>query len=98
MLEFLCATADDVQWDRALYHNLCIPENRIASERSLEKRGLIERKPPSYFEQHKHDDRPRQNHANCILTPAGKLVVDLVKMAGVFVEADAAIEKRTRRA
>src|SRR6516164_1563635 len=44
MLEFLCATADGVHWDRSLYHHdMITPENWIASSCALIKRGLIER-------------------------------------------------------
>lgn len=100
MLEFLCAVADDVQWDRNLYHrDICVPENWIASEVSLTKRGLIQRKSDKYFEDIKHDNTiPFAMRSCCELTPAGRCVVDLLKMAGVFVEADAAIIKKSKRA
>lgn len=103
MLEFLCAVADDVQWDRSLYHqNVPFLDNWISSERALEKRGLIERKTQEWFEAQKHkatsEQSPFCEMSCCVLTPAGKAVVELVKMAGMFVEADAAINKKARRA
>jgi hypothetical protein len=98
MLEFLCAVADDVQWDRHLYHKTrTAPENWIASERSLEKRGLIERKSPEWFARHKYDTGDFNERSCCVLTPAGRVVINLIKMAGIFVEADAAINKKSRR-
>lgn len=99
MLEMLCAVSDGVQWDRALYRfGNAIPENWIASTRSLEKRGLIQRKSPDEIEKHKYDDHIRGEWCCWVLTPAGKLVVDLLKSAGMFIEADAAIQKKSRRA
>lgn len=97
MLEFLCAVADDVQWDRSLYHqNVPFLDNWIASERALEKRGLIERKSKEYFDAKRHMHEPFCESSTCILTPAGKAVVDLVKMAGMFIEADSAINKKSK--
>lgn len=101
MLEYLCAVADDVKWDRALYwKNGAMPDNWIASERSLEKRGLIERKPAIWFEENKHLSQTWSEACErscCVLTPAGKAVVELIKIAGIFVEADAAINKKSRK-
>ena len=99
MLEFLCAVADDVQWDRSLYHqNIPFSDNWIASERALEKRGLIQRKSAEWFEANKHNREPFCERSTCVLTPAGKAVVELIKMAGMFTEADAAINKKAKRA
>ncbi len=99
MLEFLCATADGVHWDRRLYYRQwgnAKPDNWIASGRSLENRGLIERLSsgdigvlPKGLEEH-------HLHAHWRLTPAGEAVVALLKVSGIFVEQDAAIEKRSR--
>ena len=99
MLEMLCAVADDVQWDRRLYHqgSHC-PENWIASTCSLVKRGLICRKDQEWLDNHKHDPHPQGEWCCYQLTPAGQCVVDLVKLAGIYVEADAAINKKARRA
>jgi hypothetical protein len=97
MVEFLSAVADDVQWDRNIYRTISMPDNWIATEHSLEKRGLIERKSKGWFEEHKYDKTPFAERACCVLTPAGRLVIDLLKMAGIFVEADAAIYKKSRR-
>jgi len=99
MLEMLCATADGVQWDRALYrHGSHCPENWIASCRSLEKRGLIQRKSAEEIDQRKYEDHARGEWCCWTLTPAGEQVVGLLKTCGMFVEADAAINKKTRRA
>lgn len=95
MLEFLCATADGVLWDRSLYRDaaLAAPDNFLASFNALAKRGLVERNLAA------HDsDAPFGHTTIYVLTPAGKAVVELVKLAGMFVEADAAIEKKARRA
>ena len=107
MLEYLCAVADDVQWDRSLYHH-AQQDNWIASQRSLEKRGLIVRKTEEeHAKMGLNDPRRHQENAdplklyewNCWkLSPAGECVVQLVKLAGIFVEADAAINKKARRA
>lgn len=98
MLEFLCAVADGVQWDRSLYFSeRPVPDNWIASERALEKRGLIARKAQGELDSRKYEDRPPGEWCCCVLTPAGKAVVELVKLAGLFVEADAAINRRSRR-
>lgn len=46
MLEFLCATADGVHWDRRLYCRQwgnARPDSWIASSGGLIKRGLLER-------------------------------------------------------
>lgn len=45
MLEMLCATADDVRWDRGLYYkenSTARPDSFIATRASLRKRGLID--------------------------------------------------------
>jgi hypothetical protein len=88
MLQYLCATADAVMWDRFGQNLLGAPDNWIATEQSLTKRGLIQRLPPKAIEV-----RGRMG-AVCELTEAGKCVVALLKSVGVFVEADQAIEKR----
>ncbi len=103
MLEMLCAISDDVWWDRHLYwKERTVPENWIATVCALEKRGLIERKPPEWFEENKHkkyeswEQSAQQSHN--VLTPAGSLVIELVKMAGMFVESDNAINKKFKKA
>lgn len=102
MLEYLCAVADDVLWDRGLnLGGIHFPDNWLASQNSLVKRGLIERKSPEEFAAQYPNrgriDGPRGEWSTYKLTPAGKAVVELVKLAGVFVEADAAINKKSRR-
>lgn len=94
MLEFLCATADGVQWDRRLYYRqwgAARPDNTIAASRALEKRGLIIHVPGRL-------PTDAEIEAASVtywkLTPAGEALVALLKVAGIFVEADAAIVKR----
>ncbi len=98
MLEYLCATADDVRWDRGIYtHGSGMPENFIATQASLAKRGLIQRKDQTEIDTHKYDGDRHHEWALYILTPAGEKVVQLLKLAGMFVEADAALTKKHRR-
>lgn len=99
MLEFLCAISDGVTWDRGRFGMLNCPNNWLASERSLCKRGLIERIPEDEYT--RVDRLPREQAeagewACCRLTPPGKLLVELIKLCGLFVEADAAITKKIR--
>jgi hypothetical protein len=97
MMEFLCAVADDVHWDRLFYgSDMSRPDCFLVSEKSLEKRGLIMRKPKSEMDKMK-ENRFQGNPAFSMLTPAGALVVELLKISGMFVEADAAIEKKAKR-
>jgi hypothetical protein len=103
MLEFLCATADGVHWDRSLYHHdMITPENWIASSCALIKRGLIERLTREEIDaqdrSQDHVEGAMYERTNYRLTPAGIQVIGLLLMAGLFVEADAAINKRARRA
>lgn len=89
MLEFLCAVADGVRWDRATYFQYLAgsaPDNSIATGASLAKRGLIIRK----------DTKASDEGSWWELTPAGHAVVELLKVAGVFIAADAAIQKQGR--
>jgi len=90
-MEFLCAVADDVEWDR-FRSGPQTPFNFIASEGALEKRGLIERKKDGrghWVGQNVYDIT-----STCVLTPAGKLVVELLKITGLFIEQDNAIERK----
>lgn len=99
MLEFLCATADGVHWDRRIYcrqWGVAKPDNWIASGRSLENRGLIERISRSDIDAQPLSMEEFQFHAHWRLTPAGAAVVELLKVSGIFVEQDSAIEKRSR--
>lgn len=85
MLRYLCATADNVYWDRA--HAQAQPDNGIITAHSLAKRGLISFK----------KGKTEYGQAHYELTPAGRCVIDLLKVVGVFVEADEAIAKRLGR-
>jgi len=102
MLEMLCAVAEDVHWDRSAYGMRTIhrPDNWYASEDSLIKRGLIVRR-----EQSEIDAAGRKfaktwanvdSYSCCKLTPAGEHVVALLKVCGLFIDADAAIEKKRK--
>jgi hypothetical protein len=98
MLEFLCATADGVHWDRSLYYRqygVAKPDSLFGTGDALVKRGLIERLTRAQI-----DGTPMGEyylHAHYRLTPAGEAVVALLKVSGIFVEADASIEKRVKR-
>ena len=108
MLEMLCAVADDCQWDRATFGELHYPDNWIATEASLEKRGLIQRKGETdrvAAAKHNSDemnaawkegrDRAERDYRNyCCLTPAGQKIVELLKVSGLFIPQDAAIRRK----
>lgn len=97
MLEYLCAVADDVKWNRAyMKGDQQFPDNWIASENSLERRGLIIRKPRETINGvlTKRGERDYRTYSLYVLTPAGKLVVELAKLAGVFEEANIALERK----
>lgn len=101
MCEFLSAVADGVQWDRAAFGSCAaFPDNWLSTTQALFKRGLIERKPDEELQAGK--TRPARDkfeiHSWTVwqLTPAGAHVVELLKLAGMFVEADVAAEKKAR--
>lgn len=71
-----------------------MPDNFIASETALTKRGLIERKAPEKRKIKQWQNVYELTHF-CELTPAGKLIVELLKLTGLFVESDFAAERRT---
>jgi hypothetical protein len=101
MLEYLCAVSDGVQWDRSLYPgNVHVPDNWLACQNALLKRGLIECKSDDQFRSQypaiNTDGFPRGEWTWFRLTQAGELVVGLVIMCGLFHEADAGIEKKAR--
>ena len=91
-MQFLCAVADDVMWDRWNFGSVHMPDNFIASETALEKRGLIQRKPPR--DKHKRWNNVYELTHFCELTPAGKLVVELLKLTGLFIQSDFAVERQ----
>lgn len=99
MLEFLCATADGVHWDRRLYTRqwgIARPDNWIASSGSLVKRGLIERLVRAEINAQPMDEFHFHSHYR--LTPAGDALVELLKVTGIYVESDGAIEKKAKAA
>lgn len=98
MLEFLCATAEGVHWDRRLYtrqYGIARPDNWIASSHGLVKRGLIER-----LTRVEIDSTPLDDVLTCHyrLTPAGKAMVELLKVAGIFMESDTAQNAKSKKA
>lgn len=101
MIEMLCAIADDVEWDRGLFHTIHRPDNIFASWKALEKRGLIVRKSERQSRTVQQILRmpveQLSEYSQYKLTPAGRAVVQLLKVTGIFVEADAAIRKKARR-
>lgn len=107
MLEFISAVADGVSWDRAS-HGSCAayPDNFIAVGRALEKRGLLthrgsscrsDSEAASRIAAKTGDKMDWYTYSAWSLTPAGEKVVELLKITGLFIEADAAIRKKTRK-
>ena len=93
MLEYLCAVAQDCWWDRAIFRSGEAPDNFIASSKSLLSRGLI-----------RNSKEPRRKWNNLYeirshheLTPAGEAVVKLLRITGLFIEADLAAERKAMR-
>lgn len=106
MIEYLSATADDAHWDRSRTRDSSRPDNFIATSTSLEKKGLIVRKCQEEIEREgrKHHADPTMtgdafwDGPGCYnLTPAGQAIVDLFKVVGIFVETEAAINRRKRK-
>jgi len=102
MLEFLCACSDDVYWDRSAYGSIYFPDNWIATEHALVKRGLVVRKPPQVVETQRKAAGSSAWRGNGLpppweLTPAGRGVIDLLKVAGLYLSADAATKKMATR-
>ena len=101
MIEMLCAAADDTTWDRSAYPNIHAPDNWYSTEKSLEKRGLIERKPPEEIMKRHKPGAKKEDYmeTSCIrLTPAGEALVELFRVTGIFIQSDAGIRKKARRA
>jgi hypothetical protein len=99
MVEYLSAVADGVCWDRSKYGAASpYPNNFLATSASLIKRGLIQEKPDSRTKRDmvRQPDHVSFEWTNFELTPAGVHVVELLKLVGLFVEADAAIERKHR--
>lgn len=99
MCEYLSAVADGVAWNRSsLGAASPDPDNFIATGRSLVKRGLIEDRPGFKEDLARHGQTSYDlwNWTRFRLTPAGTCVVELLKLADLFVEADVAMEKKAR--
>ena len=97
MLEFLCATAADVRWDRRAFGGLTYPDNWIATEHALAKRGLVVRKPPQAIEKAKRKKDAILSFWPWMLTPAGESVVQMLKVGGLYLEPHEAVEKMSKR-
>lgn len=98
MIQYLSAVADGVTWDRSQFPGQHAPDNFIATGNALAKRGLVVRKTRAEMEAEQRPTSELWEWSNYHLTPAGAAVVQLLKVTGIFVEADAAISKRSRRA
>jgi len=100
MMEMLCAISDDVEWDRMRWPSLYMPNNWMATERALTKRGLIRR-----YSSAEHKKRARAAAENKVvempipyaLTDIGAAVVQMLKVGGLFISAEAARDKLQRR-
>ena len=90
MLEFLCAASAGVYWDRRAFGGLTYPDNWIATEHGLTKRGLITRLPPQ-------PTKNGQQPPPWSLTPAGEKVIELLKVGGLFIDAREAVDRMTKR-
>lgn len=95
MMEFLCAVADDAEWDRRKYGSICYPDNFLATEHALTRRGLIRRKPPVLSKKQVKADQ--YDRSFCELTPVGEAVVAMMKAGGIFIECEIARERLSRR-
>jgi len=103
MVEYLCACADNVRWDRSRFCSIHRPDNWGATEASLIKRGMCERKSCSEIEAERAELKKAMGDeydwklvSSCRLTPAGQAVVELFKVTGVFVAADGALIKEAQ--
>lgn len=105
-LAFLCACADDTRWDR--FWDYLNGKNQSgaghATAASLVKRGLLWDRRVDWKAWTKELSKPRPVLADgrpdlpeaYELTPAGKAVVELVKMTGLFVESDQSMLREKR--
>jgi hypothetical protein len=101
MLEFLCSCADDVYWDRAKFGTIFFPDNWYSTEHALTKRGLVIRKPPQDVKKERANNPDATRGGGLAppweLTPAGRAVVDLLKVGGLFISAAEALPKMKAR-
>lgn len=105
MIEMLCAAADDTTWDRSAYPNIHAPDNWYSTEKSLEKRGLVERKSRKesskvFYRKTSAESTLESSMEESFiqLTPAGEALVNLFRVTGIFIQSDAGIRKKARRA
>jgi hypothetical protein len=106
MLEQLCAVADRVEWDRSVFRHamgLANPNNPTTLN-ALERRGLVRHRGTQVVrnestERSAEQDYKRWKDHICDvweLTPAGELLVKLLRTTGVFLEQAAATDLRAR--
>lgn len=91
MMELLCATADSVYWDRAKYPGLYEPDNWISTERALKKRGLLRRLTVKETDKMRKEKKSILHVPPYALTPAGEAVVELLRIGGLFIQAEDAV-------
>lgn len=96
MLEMLCATSDDVVWDRARFGNMFMPDNFIVTETALTKRGLLRRKPPAIVKDAFGPDGFRLG-TFYELTPVGVALVEMLKVGGLYIQAQRALDQLVAR-
>jgi len=102
MMEMLCAIADGVVRDREYHWTFsCVtPGDFVSRAEPLIKRGLVYHVPrhlqslKSPAETSQGIREGRQDYYK--LTPIGEALVVMLKVAGLFVKADAAIDRETR--
>lgn len=95
MLEFLCACSDGVRWDRRAFGGLLYPDNWLATEHALIRRGLLERLPRQVAGP--GGDGEVLVFLPWKLTPAGEALIELLRVGGLFIEAQEAKAKFSGR-
>lgn len=97
MLEMLCATSDDVIWDRQRFGTMFMPDNWIVTETALAKRGLLKRKPPRDVTIRVGGKEGYDLGSFYELTPAGRALVELLKVGGLYIQAQKALDRLATR-
>ncbi len=88
-MEYLCAVAEDVVWDRSRLSTVGT-DTRLATEDSLVRRGFIERKAGKELTQIKFVDIWHDAPSLSKLTPLGEAFVNMLKVGGVFIHSQGA--------
>lgn len=104
MLEYLCAVSDNTRWNR--FWDMLNGNDKLgaghATAGALERRGLIADRFkasdsfPNLIRGTLNGGMP-DLESRYELTPAGRLVVELVLLTGLFVESDASHERKVAR-